>query len=811
MQSVKHLWMLLFVYFLAMGLDAQELKVLDGSSYKPIKAVLIYGEALQQSVVTNAAGVADISAFVNEKRIKFQSLGYETTYSSYDNLKKNGFKIFLKPVWLNIEEVSVKGKKYEYHTTICQYPIVIDPKNALALNGTQTTADLLGQSGEVFIQKSQQAGGSPMIRGFATNRLLYTMDGVRMNNAIFRGGNIQNVISIDPFNLKSVEVFMGAGGVRFGSDAIGGVMQFASHEPVLSKNNKPLVTSSATLRHATANQELSGNIFLNYGRKKWAFVSNISQFSFQDLRMGSRGPEEYLRQNYVLRMDSVDRVVQNENPLLQRPTAYQQFNTMQKVRFRPNRFWLLTYAFHYSETSPYSRYDRLLETAANGLPRSAVWNYGPQVWRMHYLSATYLRPTRFFDRVGLKLAQQYFQESRIDRNFAGSNRFRLRTQTEHVNAYSLNVDLEKKWKKHQFYYGAEWVLNKVTSLASARDIRNGELISVADRYPRSDWRSGGAYLDYAYQLHTKMKIEGGVRYSNYGIVSDFSRHLQFYPLPITQSQLKNNALTGHLGVSYIPQASLVLHASVGTGFRAPNVDDIGKLFDFVQGGVIVPNTNLKAEYAYNAEVGIRKKFADKHAFQLAGFYTLLDNAMVRRSFQINGQDSLLFNGEMSQVYAIQNAAQAFVYGLSAGVEIELNSQWGVKTRFNWQRGREEMDNGAISASRHAAPAFGQTLLNYKTENEAFIFQVYAQYSAQVSHANLNEEERQKPAIYAVDSEGNPYSPGWYSLGFKTLYRKIQNTEISAGIDNITDQRYRPYSSGLVAPGRNFTFAVKVFL
>lgn len=810
MQSVKHLSVLLFLLCATMGLLSQELTVLDLSTHKPLKAVYIYGEDQNLSAITNAAGKASISAFENEKKIKIQSLGYETKYTSFKNLQSNGFKIFLSPIWLNIEEIKIRSKKYEQEI-ICRLPVVIDPKSQLALHGSPTTADLLSHSGEVFIQKSQQAGGSPMIRGFATNRLLYTIDGIRMNNAIFRGGNIQQVISIDPFSLKSVEVLLGSGGVRFGSDAIGGVMQFATHEPVFSKNDNPHIKSNVSLRHATANQEISGNIFLNYGLKKWAFVSNISQFSFQDLRMGTRGPEEYLRQTYVLRMDSADRVVQNDNPLLQRPTAYQQFNTMQKVRFRPNRFWVFTYAFHFSETSTYSRYDRLIETTANGLPRSAVWNYGPQIWRMHYLSGLYLRTTCFSDRIGLKVAQQYFQESRIDRNFAGAQRFRLRTQVEHVHATSLNLDLEKKWKKHQFYYGIEWVYNKVESTAKGEDIRNGNTLAVADRYPRSDWKSAGVYLDYAYQIKEKLKFEGGLRYSNYGIESDFSRLLQFYPLDIMQTQLRNDALTGNAGMSFMPQPSLLLHASVGTGFRAPNVDDMGKLFDFVQGGVILPNTRLQAEYAYNAEIGIRKKISEKHLFQVTGFYTLLDNAMVRRSFQINGQDSMLYNGEMSKVYAIQNAAKATVYGLSVGCSLQLNKQILLNSRINWQRGREEMDNGSISASRHAAPTFGQSSLDFNAENLGLILQVYVNYSAQVSHVNLNEEERQKPAIYAVDKEGNPFSPGWYSLGFKTLYKKIKDTEISAGIENITDQRYRPYSSGLVAPGRNFTFAVKVYI
>ena len=84
-----------------------------------------------------------------------------------------------------------------------------------------TSADLLERGGYVYIQKSQLGGGSPMIRGLSTNRLVLSVDGVRLNNAIFRSGNIHNVISISPMNIENTEVIMGSASVLYGSDAIG--------------------------------------------------------------------------------------------------------------------------------------------------------------------------------------------------------------------------------------------------------------------------------------------------------------------------------------------------------------------------------------------------------------------------------------------------------------------------------------------------------------------------------------------------------------------------------------------------------------
>ena len=173
-----------------------------------------------------------------------------------------------------------------------------------------------------------------MIRGFATNRLLYAVDGVRMNTAIFRSGNIQNVINLDPFATERVEILFGPGSVMYGSDAIGGVMSFQTLSPQFSLDDEPLISGSAVIRTSTANNELTGHFDIKAGWKKWAMVSSISSFHFDDLRMGTYGPDEYLRPFFVERIDSLDVVVTNPDQHIQVPSAYDQINFMQKVKYK---------------------------------------------------------------------------------------------------------------------------------------------------------------------------------------------------------------------------------------------------------------------------------------------------------------------------------------------------------------------------------------------------------------------------------------------------------------------------------------------
>ena len=178
---------------------------------------------------------------------------------------------------------------------------------------------------------------------------------------------------------------------------------------------------------------------------------------------------------------------------------------------------------------------------------------------------------------------------------------------------------------------------------------------------------------------------------------------------------------------------------------------------------------------------------------------------MRRDFKLNGQDSILYQGELSQVQAIQNAAVAHVYGVQAGVEVKLPKGFGFSTDVNFQKGEEELDNGDISTSRHASPFFGVSRLNYKANK--LRMELNVNYQGKYDFDKLPEGEKEKTEIYALDENGDPYAPAWYTLNFKALYKLTDTFDVSGGIENLTDQRYRPYSSGISGAGRNFILSI----
>jgi hemoglobin/transferrin/lactoferrin receptor protein len=800
---MKTYLMLFMLWVIGINSFAQPVIVKDRDNDQPLDLVTFTSDSPKAFSLTNAHGEADIAKFNGAAVIEIRLIGYQTIRVSYADIEKAGFVILLAQTAINLDQVVISGSRWNQEQRDIPARIMVISARDVVLNNPQTTADLLASSGEVYIQKSQQGGGSPMIRGFATNRLLYTVDGIRMNTAIFRSGNLQNVISLDPFSFESAEVIFGPASLIYGSDAIAGVMSFRTLTPKYAVSGNQLVTGNALARYSSVNNEITGHFNVNIGWKKWAFITGFSSNNFGDLRMGSYGPEDYLRPWYVERADSADVVVMNDDPKVQKPTGYSQINLMQKISFKPGEKWEFQYGFHYSITTDYSRYDRLIRTR-NGLPRSAEWYYGPQEWMMNNLTVTNIHSNTFYDQMVIRLAHQYFEESRHDRDFNKPMRYH---RDEQVNAYSANLDFIKAVRqKHQFFYGFEMVLNDVNSSGTDEDITTAEEVNGPSRYPNSTWSSWAAYVSYQLKITEKFLIQTGARY-NYNLLdADFSNNLAFYPLPFSTAELNQGALTGNVGLVYNPTEKWSVIMNLSTGFRAPNVDDMGKVFDSQQGSVTVPNPDLTPEYAYNGEIGIAKVFGEKVKIDFTGYYTYLNNAMVLRDYTLNGQDSIKYDGEMSKVKAIQNASFATVYGLQAGLEVKLPAGFGFTSQFNYQKGEEELEDGTKSPLRHAAPWFGISHLTFRASR--LEIDLYATYNGEISYDKLCEEERGKPYLYAKDENGNPYAPAWYTLNIKTLYQLTDNFSVSAGIENLTDRRYQPYSSGIAGPGRNFILAVK---
>jgi hemoglobin/transferrin/lactoferrin receptor protein len=797
---MKHVLALLAIFFCFQAAIAQKIQVLSQQTKDPILGVALFNQDKSKSAVTNFDGFADISSFNQDEVITFQHIAHTPLSQTKSKIVKANRQVFLITDASSLDEVVLSVSKFGQKKRDIPQQIVSVTSEDVLFTNPQTAADLLQSSGQVYVQKSQLGGGSPIIRGFSTNRLLIAVDGVRFNTAIFRGGNVQNIISIDPFAVARTEVILGPGSVVYGSDAVGGVMNFYTKKPKFSFKEGYSFSGNSTVRYATANKEKTGHFDFNIGAKKWAFLTSVTYSDFDNLRMGSHGPDDYLRTQYVETINGVDTVVQNQNPKIQRPTAYSQINTMQKVRYMPNNNWNFDLGLFYTTTSDYPRYDRLIRDT-NGAPKSAVWDYGPQQWVSGNLQIQNTPDTNtLFDESAFTLSFQHFKEGRSDRDFGDS--FLYKTQ-EKVAAYTTAWDFEKKINKAKLNYGVEYIFNKVGSRGLKTDIATGISQRDVSRYPDgSSWQSLAGYMSSQFALAKNISFLGGLRYSHIIIDAQFDTSL--FDLPFTEVTINTGALTGTAGVTWNPNQTLGWRLNLGTAFRAPNIDDIGKVFDSEPGSVVVPNPDLKPEYAYNADIGVSLNFDTVVKFDFAGFYTILEDALIRRDFSLDGESQILYQGELSTIQAIQNASRAQVYGFEAGIAIAFSKELKLSSQYNITKGFAQDQQGTKEALRHAAPAYGNTRLFYN--NAKLTLAAFVEYNGQFDFEDLAPSQQNNAFLYAADQNGNPYAPKWYTLNFSAQYKYSKSLQLNATLENITDKRYRPYSSGLSAPGRNLIVA-----
>ncbi len=776
---------------------SQKIIVKDSETQELISYVYAYSDC--QTGMTNQNGLIDVSDFCKNEPITLQHAGYTDYIVLPQDLKpEETYTVFMTNSIFNLDEVVISSSKWdEGLKSIPRVVKKIDMQKTSIYN-PQTAADVLSVNSKVFVQKSQLGGGSPMIRGFSANRVLLVMDGVRMNNAIYRSGNLQNILNIDPLAMESAEIIFGPGSVIYGSDALGGVMNFSTYKTKFS-SDEMIVQTKGMMRFSSANREKTAGGTILISAPRWSSVTSVSNSMFEDLRMGSKGHPEYERTYYVINNNKKDTVLKNNDPNIQMDSSYKVYNILQKLAFKLDSNWTIGYNFYYSHLSDVPRYDRLIQTKQGKL-KYADWHYGPQKWLMNSLSLKSNKETSWYNRFQALVSYQNYQESRHKRRL---NNDWQSNQYEKVNMFSANLDFYKQLgSRNKLYYGIESWYNKISSNADRYNIYDNSRKDAATRYPDgASYFSSALYVTDKYQMAEKWSLNAGLRYSLTNVRAQFDT--SFYQFPYREMKLQNASLSGSVGLIFSPQKSNKLSLNYASGFRSPNIDDLSKVFDSGIGTLVVPNPDLKPEYAHSIDLTFEQELWKKVRFLLNAYYTYLDNAMILSDFQFKGQDSLMYEGSMAKVKAVTNKNHAEIYGFQAVLDWNVYKNVFIKSSINYSKGTDNDGWGL----RHVPPLFGGFNLVY--DNSRLKADFNFRYNGERSYKDLAQCEREKTHIYAQDSQGNPYAPAWYTLNLNASYSITSFFAISAGIENILDQRYRPYSSGIAAPGRNFIISLRL--
>ena len=791
----------LFIAFITLSFTgfSQTITIRDNSTREPVEKALIQDKNNNQ-VFTDAKGKANLSSLNKEDSIIIFSFGYTlkkvkvTTETTIDLISKS----------VNLDEIVLSANRKSEHKIDVPYSIEIIKQKDIEFTNPATSGDLLSNTGQVFVQRSQAGGGSPSLRGFEANKVLLVIDGVRMNNAIYRGGHLQDVMTIDPNMLERTEVVFGPSSTIYGSDALGGVMHFYTKNAQFSTDEKMLVKANAMVRYASAAQEKTSHLDFNLGWKKIASMTNITFSDFGDVRSGSNKLTGYTnvwdRNYYQDRINERDTMIKNSDNNVQKGSGYSQVDIMQRFNIKTGQYMVHNLNFQYGASSFLPRYDRLNGDYKSGKFKFAENGYAPQKRLLAAYTLNYDGKTTISDNVKVILAYQKIDQDRITRNFQSLNR---KTQQEDVTVLSANVDAFKLIKeKHEVRYGLEFTHNDVQSKASFKNISTNIETAADTRYAGggSTMTTFAAYASHAWEVSKQFVITDGVRYTNTSLSSKFT-DTTFFKFPFTTANQKNQALTGNIGFTWKLDNDYKVSILSNTGFRSPNVDDMSKVFESST-YVVVPNPTLKPEYTYNFEMGISKVWQGKYKFDLTGFYTNLTNALVVADFKLDGKDSAMYNGSMTKVKATQNADNAYIYGVSAGVQFDFNERVSFKSVLNYTYGRYISSNlDTVIPLDHIAPLFGQTSLTYKAKG--FDGEFFIRYNGKKSLADYSPSGEDNLQYATVNG-----MPAWFTLNIRVGANITKNLRLNAACENLTDNRYRAFASGINAPGRNFIISLR---
>ena len=817
---------LLIIFLLLKGFYgiSQQIKVTDMLTQEPLSDVYIFNENKKKYTSTNNNGIFDLKFFSVKDTLTFSLIGYDDKKITVEEVISNSSLIEMSVNEKKLSEIVLSVARTALQSKKITQKVEIINKNSIVKNSPATGAEVLLLAPSVRVQKSQGGGGSPVIRGFEANRVLLVVDGVRMNNGIFRSGHLQNAITVDPNSLERVEVIYGSSSVGYGSDALGGVVHYYTKTPKI--NNAQKLTNFFSSTFNSSRQSIVHHLNSEASFNKSAILTSFTFSKFGDILMGKNRRHgfqnwglvnEYSSNSSSLYFESSSK---NNNPNIQKNSGYSQVDFLQKIVFTLPKEKQLLINFQFSNSSNIPRFDKLNEMTKNKL-RFAEWNYGPQK-RLLISPQLKIFPNKKYLYKGTFIAAyQWVKESRIQRRFESLDRI---NQNENVNIFSLNADFEMpKTNKISIVYGFEFIGNKIKSNAFRERLtvlgntitQTQFLGKFPSRYPNngSSYFVSATYSNIRLDLNSKSSVSLGARYTSTKIKASWVNE-QFLKSRNLDLKTKNSALTGSISSSYRPNKNVKMNILFSTGFRSPNIDDIGKIREN-RGVLIIPNPELKPEYVYNFEGGL--SFSNDDIFSIEGrfFNSNIKNYIGRiiSPFSNNLSDSgiwsLITDKEKLSTQINQNIGDARIYGVSIDGMAKFFPSFTIMGNINLT---DSTVNKQIGPLPSILPLYGNVRVNYnKQKFNLTLSNNFSGRKLSQDYSRGGEDKIEETPIINSKKGNIMYygSPEWSIYSITAAFDHNETVRTSLSIENIFDLHYKEFASGISAPGRSIILNLNV--
>lgn len=636
-------------------------------------------------------------------------------------------------------EVIVTATKNTQHDIDIPYISELLNRKQIQQYAARSTPEALMRTTGVFVQKTNHGGGSPFIRGLTGNQTLLLIDGIRLNNSTFRYGPNQYLNTIDPFSIDKIEVVKGTGSVQHGSDALGGVIQVFTRQPVFT--DRTVWNGRLLSRYMTGDMEKTLRGELAYGSKNTAIGVGITFRNFGDLVGG----------------DTTGK---------QSPSGYNEWAFDVKASWKLQKEMQLTIAHQQLRQLRVPVYHKVL------LENFKLNEFDPQQRMLTYARLHIPTKNRLLKEI---VFTGSWQKNTEGRNTQKNNSAIYRKERDEINTIGFIADIQscitKNWTANS---GIDLYADKVNSNRTDVNTTNNNTISGRGLYPNN-----ARYYNYSvYSLHhlslKRWQFEAGIR------INAFTIRMKDSALGVVS--IKPLALVGNGSVMYKLSGLSALFVSYSTGYRAPNIDDMGTL------GVVdfryeTPSSGLLPEQSRNIELGY--KFRSNNLSVTASlFYMHLHNIITRikNEWQTIGGYS---------VYQKENTDASFIKGAEGGFDWGITKHWKVAGGMAYQYGQNLTK---AEPMRRIPPLHGRLLWCY----ENYKWRISAEGLFAGKQSRLAQGDREDNRIAAGGT------PRWAILnGYASV--EVKKWNLVTSFQNILNSDYRLHGSGINGAGRSVSF------
>lgn len=761
-------------------------RVVDASNQRPLAHVEVYIKSIMRGDVTNNDGIFKIDKLpLGIYDIIFQRQGYKTIHKKGVVLDADAtvkMNIEMKFTVIEVEDLVITAhRSTNVEQDVSQMVSVVSEKEIKDKNIKQTSQILKEEVG-VFVQKTNQGGGSPIIRGLKANKLLLLIDGIRLNNATYRGGNLQYLNTVDSNSLEKVEVVHGPHSAMYGSDALGGVINVITKEPILNDKHGYLFSGSGSVTVSTADHTQTSHLSFMTSNLTWGILLEASYKSFGNITRGTKGGNTLMQR---LQNDSRTHRILNKT---QSPNDYKTFDLNTKAIFNLSEFQKLTAAYQMNRQYSVPRYD-VIEAQ-----KDSIWKFDPQERDLFYLTYQNSQSNTFFNNATITLSFHRQFERRVRQKFGSLNEIRDQFRT-----FSTGLQLQFNkliGQKHHIVYGSEFYMDKIATKSYQRNISTSELSDRHTLFPDgSSFINFGLYSQDVSAIKPRWTLSLGARFSAFKLRAPFE---ESGPEIIHLGTLEQSttSFTGSLGSLISVANGIHFVTNVAQGFRMPNLDDVSK-FGPGKGRSFydIPNPDVIPEKTLSFDGGFKLYFNRLKA-NIIGYYNYITDLLIRRPAEYNGLPFIIEEGDTLLVFRKENAGRAYTTGFEISADFLVTSNIALLGNLSYTYGQNISEDEPLPA---IPPMHGFLGIRWKIDkywvelNSRFAFK----------QERLSSEDKKDLRI----PEGG--TPGWYTFNMRFGINLGNYLSLRFTSANLLDRNYREHLSGLNAPGRNFILGVNI--